>query len=46
MKSILTSQLSTMFDKSKAQELENDLLGEHSNDVADAFRAITSMVVE
>ena len=43
---LLSSQLRNMLDSSKAMELENKALGEHSNDIADAFRAITSMVVE
>ncbi len=33
-------------DGSKAREMENLALGENSGDVAEAFRAITSMVVE
>jgi hypothetical protein len=46
MKSLAISHVSTMLDKSRAQELENELLGDNSSDVAEAFRAITSMVVE
>ena len=46
MKSVLTSHLSTMLDKSKARELEDQALSGDSSDVAEAFRAITSMVVE
>ena len=33
-------------DGSRARELENELLGENGSDLAEAFRAITSMVVE
>lgn len=33
-------------DGSEAKRMENELLGENSSDVAEAFRAITSMVVE
>lgn len=32
-------------DSTTAQELENNALGENSGDVAEAFRAITAMVV-
>ena len=46
MESVLSSHLGIMLDKSKARELENELLSENSGDVAEAFRAITSMVVE
>ncbi|GEM_PF-1181103 len=39
--------LSSMsLDGSRVREMENELLGENSSDLAEAFRAITSMVVE
>tara|TARA_B100000745_G_scaffold138603_1_gene90551 strand:- start:1757 stop:1897 length:141 start_codon:yes stop_codon:yes gene_type:complete len=46
MKSTLSFTTSNMLDKSKARELEDQALSGDSSDVADAFRAITSMVVE
>jgi len=33
-------------DANKAREMENVALGSNSSDVAEAFKAITSMVVE
>jgi len=33
-------------DGSKAREMENSLLGDNVSDIAEAFRAITSLIVE
>ncbi len=33
-------------DTSAAREMENEVLGEHSSDLAEAFRAITTLVVD
>jgi len=47
MKTFIFSRSNSMsLDGSKAREMENLALGENSGDVANAFRAITSMVVE
>lgn len=46
METNLSSRIEDMLDARKARDIENELLGENSSDVAEAFRAITSMVVE
>lgn len=47
MKTFISSRFSNMsLDRSKAREMENEALGDNSSDLAEAFRAITSMVVE